>query len=235
MTATAAPCGVWVRAGPTKRPRCRAWRCPFDGPARHARDDQSARLGLRIARHLSTSAALPRRPAAAGTATRWPTASSKVPGIARANGPGLSLARLLQCGSAPGASRPRRGLRQDAPQRNRPALPRLADRGATAAGHFVPVGSNGFHGRGGAGPASTSSRSSACMVSACLDAWRVTSDRWRRNGRAFEWFLGRNDLQPAALRPFHRRLPRRPACRPGKRKRRRGIDPLLPAGPPRHA
>jgi hypothetical protein len=34
------------------------------------------------------------------------------------------------------------------------------------------------------------------MVSACLDAWRATGDaRWRLEARrAFEWFLGRNDL-----------------------------------------
>ena len=34
------------------------------------------------------------------------------------------------------------------------------------------------------------------MVSACLEAYRVTGDkRWRKEARrAFEWFLGRNDL-----------------------------------------
>ena len=34
------------------------------------------------------------------------------------------------------------------------------------------------------------------MVSACLEAFRITGDRrWRREARsAFEWFLGRNDL-----------------------------------------
>ena len=34
------------------------------------------------------------------------------------------------------------------------------------------------------------------MVSACLEAYRVTIDKhWRREARrAFEWFLGRNDL-----------------------------------------
>ena len=34
------------------------------------------------------------------------------------------------------------------------------------------------------------------MVSACLEAYRLTSDkRWRKEARrAFEWFLGRNDL-----------------------------------------
>jgi hypothetical protein len=34
------------------------------------------------------------------------------------------------------------------------------------------------------------------MVSACLEAARITGDqRWRKEARhAFEWFLGRNDL-----------------------------------------
>ena len=34
------------------------------------------------------------------------------------------------------------------------------------------------------------------MVSACLEAERITGDkRWRKEARrAFEWFLGRNDL-----------------------------------------
>jgi hypothetical protein len=34
------------------------------------------------------------------------------------------------------------------------------------------------------------------MVSACLEAYRITVDnRWRKEARrAFDWFLGRNDL-----------------------------------------
>ena len=34
------------------------------------------------------------------------------------------------------------------------------------------------------------------MVSACLEAYRITGDaQWRKEAhRAFEWFLGRNDL-----------------------------------------
>ena len=34
------------------------------------------------------------------------------------------------------------------------------------------------------------------MVSACLEAFRITDDkRWRKEARrAFEWFMGRNDL-----------------------------------------
>lgn len=34
------------------------------------------------------------------------------------------------------------------------------------------------------------------MVSGCLEAYRITGDnRWRKEARrAFEWFIGRNDL-----------------------------------------
>jgi hypothetical protein len=35
------------------------------------------------------------------------------------------------------------------------------------------------------------------MISACLEAWRITRDPYWRNEaqRAFEWFLGRNHLR----------------------------------------
>ena len=41
------------------------------------------------------------------------------------------------------------------------------------------------------------------MVSACLEAYRVTQDeRWRKEAqRAFEWFLGRNDLNLSIYDP----------------------------------
>jgi hypothetical protein len=64
-------------------------------------------------------------------------------------------------------------------------------------GHFAPVGSNGWFPRGG-----TKSRfdqqpiEAYTMIDACLAAYRVTgSERWfEASRRAFEWFLGRNDL-----------------------------------------
>jgi hypothetical protein len=65
------------------------------------------------------------------------------------------------------------------------------------AGHFVPVGSNGFYRRGGERARFDQQPVEAqAMVSACLEAHRITSDkRWRKEARrAFEWFLGRNDL-----------------------------------------
>jgi glycosyltransferase involved in cell wall biosynthesis len=64
-------------------------------------------------------------------------------------------------------------------------------------GHFVPIGSNGFYKRGEARARFDQQPVEAqTMVSACLDAYRITGDkRWRNEARrAFEWFLGRNDL-----------------------------------------
>ncbi len=64
-------------------------------------------------------------------------------------------------------------------------------------GHFVPVGSNGFYKRGGTRACFDQQPIEACVsVSACLTAQRITGDlHWRREAeRAFEWFLGRNDL-----------------------------------------
>lgn len=66
-----------------------------------------------------------------------------------------------------------------------------------AAGHFVPIGSNGFYERGGERARFDQQPvESQAMVSACLEAYRLTADkRWRKESRrAFEWFLGRNDL-----------------------------------------
>jgi glycosyltransferase involved in cell wall biosynthesis len=66
-----------------------------------------------------------------------------------------------------------------------------------AAGHFAPVGSNGFYQRGTACARFDQQPIEACVtVSACLTARRMTGDLcWYREAeRAFEWFLGRNDL-----------------------------------------
>ena len=75
----------------------------------------------------------------------------------------------------------------------------LADlqRAETEGGHFVPVGSNGFYSRGGELARFDQQPIEAqAMVSACLEAHRITGDRrWSKEAhRAFEWFLGRNDL-----------------------------------------
>jgi glycosyltransferase involved in cell wall biosynthesis len=68
----------------------------------------------------------------------------------------------------------------------------------SAEGYFAPIGSNGFYGKDG-----TKARfdqqpvEASAMVSACLDARRVTGDeRWARRARhAFDWYLGQNELQ----------------------------------------
>ncbi len=75
----------------------------------------------------------------------------------------------------------------------------LADlqRTDAAGGHFVPIGSNGFYQRGGERVRFDQQPVEAqTMASACLEAYRSTGDeRWRKEARrAFEWFLGRNDL-----------------------------------------
>lgn len=64
-------------------------------------------------------------------------------------------------------------------------------------GHFVPIGSNGFYKRGGERARFDQQPVEVqAMVSACIEAYRVTGDKqWRGEAhRAFEWFLGRNDL-----------------------------------------
>jgi glycosyltransferase involved in cell wall biosynthesis len=73
----------------------------------------------------------------------------------------------------------------------------LASIQKTQAGHFRPIGSNGFYERNGARADFDQQPVEAqAMVSACLEAFRVTHDAsWSREAkRAFEWFLGRNDL-----------------------------------------
>jgi glycosyltransferase involved in cell wall biosynthesis len=70
-------------------------------------------------------------------------------------------------------------------------------RDKTTGGHFVPIGSNGFYKRGGARARFDQQPVEAqAMVSACLEAHRITGDKnWYKEARrAFDWFLGRNDL-----------------------------------------
>ncbi len=64
-------------------------------------------------------------------------------------------------------------------------------------GHFVPIGSNGFYSRDGERARFDQQPVEAqVMISVCLEAYRITGDKqWRKESRrAFEWFLGRNDL-----------------------------------------
>jgi len=64
-------------------------------------------------------------------------------------------------------------------------------------GHFRPIGSNGFYRRGGPRARFDQQPIEAqAMVSACLEAYRATSDAWwyEQAHKAFDWFLGWNDL-----------------------------------------
>jgi hypothetical protein len=64
--------------------------------------------------------------------------------------------------------------------------------------HFVPIGSQGFYPKGGEKARFDQQPIEAAgMVSACLQAFRITGDsRWRSEAwSAFNWFLGDNDLQ----------------------------------------
>lgn len=64
-------------------------------------------------------------------------------------------------------------------------------------GHFAPVGSNGWYPRQGSKARFDQQPIEAYgMIDACLAAYRITGEqRWLNTARrAFEWFLGRNDL-----------------------------------------
>ena len=64
-------------------------------------------------------------------------------------------------------------------------------------GHFAPIGCHGFWSQGG-NPARFDQQplEAHAMVSACLEAYGVTRDKYWQTAarRCFEWFLGRNDL-----------------------------------------
>jgi hypothetical protein len=65
-------------------------------------------------------------------------------------------------------------------------------------GHFVPIGSQGFYRQmGERARFDQQPVEAAGMVSACLQAYRVTGDdRWRSEAwSVFKWFFGDNDLK----------------------------------------
>ena len=74
----------------------------------------------------------------------------------------------------------------------------------TRDGHFVPIGSDGFYRRGGTRARFDQQPIEAqATVSACIEAFEATQDPfWRDEAqRAFEWFLGRNDLDQPLYNP----------------------------------
>lgn len=63
--------------------------------------------------------------------------------------------------------------------------------------YFIPIGSNGFYRRGKDRARFDQQPVEAhTTVSACLEAWHITQDNYwiEQAQKAFEWFLGRNDL-----------------------------------------
>ncbi len=77
------------------------------------------------------------------------------------------------------------------------ALRWLTELQVTEKGHFRSIGSNGFYRRGGTRADFDQQPIEAqAMVSACLAAFRTTSDSWwyEQAQRAFDWFIGWNDL-----------------------------------------
>jgi glycosyltransferase involved in cell wall biosynthesis len=77
------------------------------------------------------------------------------------------------------------------------ALRWLAEIQTSEHGHFRPIGSNGFFRRRGTRANFDQQPIEAqAMVSACLEAHRVTAEPWwyEQAQHAFDWFLGWNDL-----------------------------------------
>lgn len=71
-------------------------------------------------------------------------------------------------------------------------------------GHFIPIGTNGFYTRGGPHARFDQQPVEAqTMVSATIEAFHITKDQlWKKESiRAFEWFLGRNDLKVSLYDP----------------------------------
>jgi hypothetical protein len=74
----------------------------------------------------------------------------------------------------------------------------------SAAGHFAPIGSNGFYVRGGLRAAFDQQPIEACaMIAACLEAHHITGESaWSERARwAFNWFVGENQLGQALYDP----------------------------------
>jgi glycosyltransferase involved in cell wall biosynthesis len=82
-------------------------------------------------------------------------------------------------------------------ERGLEALRWLTELQVSEKGHFRPIGTNGFYRRGGTRANFDQQPIEAqATVSACLEAYRATSDFWwyEQALRAFDWFIGCNDL-----------------------------------------
>ena len=82
-------------------------------------------------------------------------------------------------------------------ERGLQALRWLTELQTSEKGHFRSIGTNGFYRRGGMRANFDQQPIEAhAMASACLEAYRATSDLWwyEQAQRAFDWFIGWNDL-----------------------------------------
>lgn len=82
-------------------------------------------------------------------------------------------------------------------ERGLQALRWLTELQISEKGHFQPIGTNGFYRRSGIRANFDQQPIEAqAMVSACLEAFRTTSDPWwyEQAEGAFDWFIGLNDL-----------------------------------------
>ncbi len=82
-------------------------------------------------------------------------------------------------------------------ERGLKALRWLTELQISEQGHFRPIGCNGFYRRGGVRATFDQQPIEAqAAVSACLEAYRATSDIWwyEQAQIAFDWFIGSNDL-----------------------------------------
>lgn len=82
-------------------------------------------------------------------------------------------------------------------ERGLEALRWLTELQTSETGHFRSIGTNGFYSLGGVRANFDQQPIEAqATVSACLEAYRATSDFWwyEQAQRAFDWFLGWNDL-----------------------------------------
>jgi glycosyltransferase involved in cell wall biosynthesis len=87
--------------------------------------------------------------------------------------------------------------RGDALQAGLQSLRWLVETQKADAGHFAPIGSNGFSKNGGERARFDQQPLEAyATISASLEAFALTGDEYwnRASRRCFEWFLGRNDL-----------------------------------------
>jgi len=89
-------------------------------------------------------------------------------------------------------------------ERGLQALRWLTELQMSEQGHFRSIGTNGFYRRGGTRANFDQQPIEAqATVSACLEAYRATSDVWwyEQAQRAFDWFIGWNDLGLALYSP----------------------------------